>query len=70
MHIKDLLNKIIQCWINKIVQLKPREIGETLYKDNTEPRLEIVRCNDYRKHIINFMEVSRVQSSDWKCEGT
>lgn len=53
-----------------MVQLKPRENGGTLEKDNTVPRLEIVRCNDYRKHIINVMEVSRVQSSDWKCEGT
>nr|DAG70588.1 MAG TPA: hypothetical protein [Caudoviricetes sp.] len=31
------------------------------------PRLEIVRCNDYRKHIINVMEVSRVHPSGWKC---
>nr|DAN96640.1 MAG TPA: hypothetical protein [Bacteriophage sp.] len=26
------------------------------------------KCNDYRKHVFNT-EVSRVRSSDWKCEG-
>lgn len=70
MLIRGSQSRTTQCWINKIVQLKPRENGGTLRKDNTVPRLEIVRCNDYRKHIINVMKVSRVQSSDWKCEGT